>query len=311
MSEPKKILFIGLSCIGDVIMTTPVLQALHKVYPGATIDVVADPRSQELYQACPYVGRVYIKDKSRFLRGAPALLIELWKNYYDVVIDVRTDGLAYLVWAGQRYTKRQAIAYGPHAVEKTMGVIAGLHGHHPIPETTVWMKQRHHDFASGKLSGFTDKRRLLAICTGEPSKPAKNWTNEKWITFLNQNKNAFSGVVFVGGPNEHAATEIIKKQIELPFVDVVGSSLLETAAILQQVSLYIGPDSGLGHLASAVKTNTVSLFSSFTPEEYQPWGNNSASITGADHDARNIAVSEMEQTVARFLDTPAQRTKVL
>ncbi len=47
----ERILFITLSCVGDAVMTTPVLQTLHKKYPHALIDVVADKRSSILFYA--------------------------------------------------------------------------------------------------------------------------------------------------------------------------------------------------------------------------------------------------------------------
>ena len=90
----QKLLFVGLSCVGDAVMTTPVLQALHQVYPDAEIDIVADRRSWEIFEHCPYRGDIFYKDKQRFLRGAPALLKELLATRYDVVVDLRTDGLA-------------------------------------------------------------------------------------------------------------------------------------------------------------------------------------------------------------------------
>ena len=49
----KKILFIGLSCVGDVVMTSPILGILHEKFPNAIIDVVADYRSKNLYENLP------------------------------------------------------------------------------------------------------------------------------------------------------------------------------------------------------------------------------------------------------------------
>ena len=80
----KKILFIGLSSIGDVVMTTPVLQSLHKLYPEALFDIVTDKRSIGLYASYPFKGRLYLKDKSKPLRGVPDLLLKM-KNYWALL----------------------------------------------------------------------------------------------------------------------------------------------------------------------------------------------------------------------------------
>ena len=123
----NKILFIGLSSVGDVVMTTPVLTSLQNKYPEALFDIVVDKRGIELYKNFPKLNKLYIKDKDKLLRGVPDLLLRLWKNRYDIIVDVRSDGLAYLQRAKKRYTKWFARSYGPHAVEELMGVIATLH----------------------------------------------------------------------------------------------------------------------------------------------------------------------------------------
>ena len=53
----KKILFITLSNIGDVILTTPTLEALHFKYPNAIFDIVGDKRSRILFKYCPYINK--------------------------------------------------------------------------------------------------------------------------------------------------------------------------------------------------------------------------------------------------------------
>ena len=129
----NKILFIGLSSVGDVVMTTPVLASLQNEYPKALFDIVVDKRGIELYKNFPKLNKVYLKDKDKPLRGVPDLLLQLWKNRYDLIVDMRTDGLAYLLRAKKRYTKFFARSYGSHAIEDLMGIIAPLHGDRPIP----------------------------------------------------------------------------------------------------------------------------------------------------------------------------------
>lgn len=88
----NKILFVGLSCVGDVIMTTPVMQSLHTKYPEALFDIVTDKRAMQLYGNYPFLNKLYIKDKDKPLRGVPGLLLQLWKNRYDIIVDVRQMG---------------------------------------------------------------------------------------------------------------------------------------------------------------------------------------------------------------------------
>jgi ADP-heptose:LPS heptosyltransferase len=50
------------------------------------------------------------------------------------------------------------------------------------------------------------------------------------------------------------------------------TSLLEATAIMRQATLFVGNDSGLGHLASAAGIPSVTVFGPGRPERYRPWG---------------------------------------
>jgi lipopolysaccharide heptosyltransferase III len=295
----NKILFIGLSNVGDVIMTTPVLKALHTKFPDALFDIVADKRSMNLYGNYPFLNSLYLKDKNKPLRGVPALLAELWKNSYDIIVDVRSDGLAYLLRGKKRYTKFFSKSYGPHAVEEIMGVIQSLHGKSPIPETEIWLSNENRDYASKQLSVFSNKEKLLSLSVGDSRKPVKTLTTENFITLLRTHKNDFSGVIFLGNQFETEVTQEVCKDIEIPHINTLGNSLLDAAALIEKTCLYIGPDSGLGHIASAVNTATISFFSVMSPERFRPWGNNTTCITGKHNDARNISAVEVSDVIKR------------
>ena len=298
----KNILFIGLSSIGDVVMTTPVLQSLHNKYPDAIFDIVTDKRSINLYGNYPYLNNLYLKDKDKPLRGVPDLLLRIWKNRYDIIVDLRTDGLAYLLRSKKRYTKWTAKSYGPHAVEDLLGVIAKLHKDKPIPDTQIWLSDKNREYAIKELSVFNNKDRLLALSIGDPRKPAKSWLMDNYIELIDRHKNDFSGLIFLGDHSETEGTIKVTSKINMPYINTTGNSLLEAAALLERACLYIGPDSGLGHIASALKVPTISFFSVVRPERFRPWGDRAFCIVGANNDARNISVDEVSAAVKDFLN---------
>jgi lipopolysaccharide heptosyltransferase III len=298
----NKILFIGLSSVGDVVMTTPVLTSLQESYPEALFDIVVDKRGTGLYKNYPRLNKLYLKDKDRPLRGVPDLLSQLWKTRYDLIVDVRTDGLAYLLRSKKRYTKWFAKSYGPHAVEDLMGVIAKLHKNKPIPETSVWPSNSDRLYAENHVSQFIDKSKLLAISIGDNRKPEKTWPVEKFIALLNKHKDDFSGVIFLGNEFEAKETQEVISKITLKHINTVGNTLLEAAALIEKACLYIGPDSGLGHIAGAVGTPTISFFSLMKPERYRPWGKKAVCISGSESDARNIPLEEVSVAIRGILN---------
>jgi len=293
----NKILFIGLSNVGDVIMTTPVLKTLHDKFPTALFDIVTDKRAAQLYKNYPFINDLYLKDKNKLLRGVPVLLVQLWKSRYDIIVDVRSDGLAYLLRGRKRYTKWTAKSYGSHAVEEIMGVVHGLHGNEPIPDVELWLSEENRNYAKKELSFFDCDDKLLSMSVGDCRKPEKNLSADKYIDLLNKHKNNFSGVIFLGNEFEADITQEVCRNIDIQYINTVGNSLLDAAALIEQTCLYIGPDSGLGHIASAVNVPTISFFSVMSPERFRPWANNSTCIQGEHNDARNITVNEISNVI--------------
>lgn len=300
------ILFISLSCVGDAIMTTPLLQSLHLHYPGALIDIVGDRRSSSLFSRCPFAGEILDKDKSRPGRGVFELVGRLRRKRYDVIVDVRTELLAYLLRARRRYTKLGARPYGDHAVERLMGVIREIHGDAPLPPSCVWTNAADEARAQELLHPLKGER-WLALAAGAGGRAVKAWPEHNYIALANALAGVFSGVILLGTAEDRGVTAAIRAQLEIPFVDLAGkTSLLQAAAVLKRSAFFVGSDSGLGHVAAAADTPTLSFFSVDRPERVRPWGNQSLWLMGNDGDARNIPVADALAKVQSCMDAGKQ-----
>ncbi len=301
-ADTKQILFITLSCVGDAVMTTPVLQALHQACPAATIDIVADSRSDIIFWNCPYRGEIFYKHKDRFLRGAPALIRQLWGKRYDIIVDLRTDRLAYLLRGKKRYTKIKSQTYGPHAIESLMGIIKAVHGNQPLPATRIWLNEDHVIFARDKMGSMSGKH-VLAMgpgCGGKRQR--KFWPTKRYAQLANVLADIFDGVLLLGGSGDEKLTREIVEDLKLPSVDMCKqTSLLQAAALLQEAKMLVGSDSGLGHIAGAVNTATLTFFSTDAPERCLPWGPSASWLMGEGGDARNISVADAETKIREAL----------
>jgi len=301
LNQPThSILLVSLSCVGDAVMTTPVLEALHLAYPEARIDIVSDRRSESIYTHCPYRGTVFIKDKKLFMRGALALLKQVRKQEYDLIVDLRTDGLAYLCKGKKRLTKIHKQPYGKHAVEDLMGVIHSVHGQQQIPAPRVWLTENENVFADTALSGLPGKR-WLAFAPGNLN-DKKVWPAANYADLANALVDVIDGVILDGSPREKVATTEVGKKLNVPFVDLAGqTSLLQAAAVLGRASLFVGADSGLGHIAAAVGTPTLTFFSVDSPERVLPQGNRAMFITSPDDYTRSIQLDNVLAMARHFL----------
>jgi heptosyltransferase-3 len=287
----NKILFISLSNIGDAVMTTPVLQALHELYPEAVIDIVGDQRSSEIFKHCPYRGNIFHKQKNRFLRGVPALIKNLWAQSYDLIVDLRTDGLAYLLPAGKRYTKLNRIKAGAHSVQQHLGIISKIYQGDP-PQCHVWTSSIEKKFAEESLGKHSGKK-LLGLGTGANAEK-KIWSKENYLSLVEKVGNDFDAVIFLGDKRDKEHSDYISSKTDVPCINLCGrTSILEAVAIQQCLEFLVGNDSGLGHLASAAGIPTLTVFGTGEPDRYRPWGNKALWLVGEKQNINNIAVDDV------------------
>ena len=302
--EQGRALLISLSNIGDAIMTTPVLQALHDLYPDLRIDIVADRRSSEIFLHCPYRGRVFLKNKQGLLRGTARLLFELRRTRYSLVVDLRTELLAWLLRADKRFGKWQGRPYGVHAVERHMGVIHALHGERPIPSCRVWPGEDDAQFARQALQGHIGKK-LVGMGPGA-NWPGKIWSQENFLRLIEHLQERFDAVVLLGDEKDRAIAGQLTEHASMPCIDLCGrTTLLQASAVLREMSLFVGNDSGLGHMASGVNTPTITIFGPGNPARYRPWGPAALCATGSPADINTVTVENVLEHVAsieRFLD---------
>ncbi len=89
---------------------------------------------------------------------------------------------------------------------------------------------------------------------------------------------------------------------ELRVLDCCGKTdLLTTAALLEQADYFVGNDSGLGHLASAVGTPSFSVFGVGQPHRYRPWGDKALWLQDAEHNIANVTAQSVAEKIVSAL----------
>lgn len=283
----RRILFITLSNIGDAIMTTPALQLVHEVFPAASVDVVCDPRSHDIFIHCPFRGELILKDKQQGWRGTLQLIRRLRREAYDLIVDLRTDGLAWLLRARRRLTKRNATASGPHAVQQHAAVVAPLAGAR-LPKTRLWLDDAARDTARHRMTALRADD-VLAIAPGA-NWPAKIWPPERFRELADRVTDLVDGCVLVGNTGDRPLCSELAAGLKMPCLNLCGrTSLLEAGAVLERCTAFVGNDSGLGHLAAAAGTPTLTVFGPGHPARYHPWGPQSVWVASADQQIASLA----------------------
>jgi lipopolysaccharide heptosyltransferase II len=302
-------LLVQLDHLGDAVLSTTLLPPLRRRYPRASLEVLTSPWNQELFALAPEVDRVHVLAKNRFARPRRfgALTAMLWcgwrlrRRKIDLAIDVRGEfPLALMIWlSGARWRlgwdcggggflltdSPDYVADRPE-VESRRALLAAL-GIHPEPgeefapavspsevvrrRVAEWLDNAEGTHPTDAL----DRRLRIAVHVGAGT-PAKRWPDDHWrdlVAWLVVRLGA--EVVLVGGKEERIiARHITGRSPYRGVIDWTGQlGVAELAAVIGQSDLFVGADSGPAHLAAAVGTPAVVLFSGTNdPRQWRPWG---------------------------------------
>jgi ADP-heptose:LPS heptosyltransferase len=116
---------------------------------------------------------------------------------------------------------------------------------------------------------------FLACGMGAKS-DVQDWGLENWCRLLSSFSVEFpgAGLAIVGSADEHARGEIVGRLWHGPVANLSGSlAPRQSAAVLKRARLFAGHDSGPMHVAAAVQTPCVAIFSAHNlPGVWYPHG---------------------------------------
>ncbi len=268
--EPARLLVITLSNIGDVVLTTPVLEALAGHFPNTFIDIFADARSAQLLAAAPYVGDIFLYNKRAGWRERWRLLRALRRRRYRLVVDLRSSIVAYLLRAEQRLCKAGRRRPGLHAAEEHFATLAPLLAQRVPPPCRLHVTTADRELATQLLAPLPGER-WLALAPGA-NWPGKKWPRDHYRALLTLAAKSFDGTIILGSQTDAEDARSIVSDA-LPYVITAGTTELRTAAaVLSRAHAFVGNDSGLGHIAAAMGIPTLTPFGPGDPTRYRPWG---------------------------------------
>ena len=264
------ILFVSATRIGDAVLSTGLLSHLVERYPGARFTIGAGRVAAPLFEAVPRLECVIIIDKQRFGLHWLGLYGRVVRRRWDLVVDLRGSALAYLVLARERRVRGKGERSEARVIQ--LGRLFGLD---PPPAPHLWTSPVHEAAAARLVPAGAP---VLAIG------PAANWRGKTWraerFAELAQRLTAPVGVLpgarvaVLAAAHERAqAAPVLDAIVPERRIDLIGQTdLLTAAAVLKRCALFVGNDTGLMHMAAAVRVPTVGLFGPSAATHYAPWG---------------------------------------
>ncbi len=264
-----RILFITFTNIGDVVISTALLDRVLADYPDATVDIVGGKGALALFEGLPQKGELIPLVKQKKHMHYIDLYHKLKNINYDIIIDLRTPLLRYFLKGKKKigYNHQSRKNIGKHKAEQ----IASLWPSEREINLTCWPDEK----VESKIADFCPPDRLLVAIA-----PTANWIGKQWpqsyFNKLNLGEiNGLENALFIvlGAAHEHnTVKDFIKSLPQDRTKDLVGRTTLpEAYSWLKKADLFVGNDSGLAHLAAAAQTPTITLFGPTNENLYAPW----------------------------------------
>lgn len=270
----KKILVVAPQYVGDTILVIPFLRELRKNFSESTIDVVTKNAGKLVLSECPYVDNIYSKE-------------DLKPNFYDKAYVLKRSLSAGLLvkklkikdtigFGGQirEFILKKCVKYKPHEkheLEHFSDVLIadGI----DITDETLeyWTKD---EDVQNVQKYFTEGKKKALIVT-QSSTYVKNWTVDGFqdvINFLNDNN--FECFI-VGTEKEKDFNEQFKNVKNL----CGDLKFSEISALISQMDLIFGIDSGFCHMGTAFNKKVVALFGSTSLTQWGLRGENSHTLS--------------------------------
>lgn len=279
MLQPKTILHINVSRIGDTLLATPVIRALARRWPDAAITCLGHPKRVELLQHLPFVADVghITKNTARWMGRLPG-------KQYDLAVVHGFDEA--LIWYALRVAHkvvafRQADEALNHRLYRS--VVRPVLDSVPAVDIQLALTNaldiepagRYLSFALSPQEQQAALARLQAhsvigrkpviglMVESFPTKPYRDWPIQHFIATAQKILQHCPSAHFLllGGQLPPEKIQQMQQQLGERVTVFAGKlSLRETGGVMQKLDLYIGVDTGPTHLAGALGVPMIGLY---------------------------------------------------
>ncbi len=266
-----KVLIVRLSSIGDIVLCSPVVRVLYKA--GHEVHFLSKKSYVHLLEPSPYISKVLAFDENW-----GSLIREVKNEGYDVLIDLHKNlrTLRLKLFSGvksysfpkinlQKWMKvkfKRTKLPDVHIVDRYIKPIEvlGLNNDNEgldyfFPEDfefdwRSWLSQR----------GIEDN--YIAWVTGG-THSTKRLPEEKIVDFAEKSS---VNIVLIGGPEEMEMGDRISKKFDHVLNAAGYTSIPQSSALILHSQLVISNDTGMMHIAAALKKKIISLWGNTIPE---------------------------------------------
>ena len=305
-----RILVVRRDNIGDLVCTTPLLDALRARMPDAWIGALVNTYNAEVLSRNPALDAVYAYEKLKH-RDTRALSNVL--NRFGLWRELRAQRLDYVLV--------------PAATPRTLKLAAGLAPRWIItPPSQTGAHEVERSFSLGESFGVSGKPGPLRLYPDHETssekiaiavhisarRPAQRWPLERYAELVRAlQKDSRVMLLWAPGSKEdprHPGDDEAAARLasETKALAVPTLNLRTLISALSRAERVICPDGGAMHLAAALGKPVVALFGDSPVERWRPWGVPHRIVQPDSRDLRDLRVAPV---VGAYLDLAASGSR--
>ncbi|MBI4354779.1 MAG: glycosyltransferase family 9 protein [Candidatus Omnitrophica bacterium] len=288
--QPNRLLIVRLDRIGDVVLTTPVIQRLREAYPTAFIAMMVRPACRELLEGNPSLNEVISYDKDGRHHSWWSTIRFAWglRHYqFDTAIVVhptrRSHWIIWLAGIPRRIGYHRKDSWllthrlphrkqegSKHEAEYAMELlqVLGLEASQTLRPFVPVASTRAQEVDQRLAQRGIKAGETLVAVHPSASCLSKRWMPDRFAQVADQLIETYGvRVVLIAGSGDDARNaEAVERAMRHRPINMAGQlSVGELAALLKRCRLLISNDSGPVHVAAALGIPGVALFGRAQP----------------------------------------------
>jgi heptosyltransferase-2 len=273
-----KILIIQTAFIGDVVLATPLIEALKEKNPYSCIDFLVRKGNESLLSNNPKINKVLVFDKKKHkYRNMFRLIKKIRSQSYDYVVNAQRFFATGLITAFSGAKVKTGFKKNPLSFTFTHKIP------HKITKTGSIHEAERNLALLEPFAGKVFKKPVLYLSSQDEQvvpydyeyiciAPASIWLTKqfpfnKWRELINNLPQQYK-IYLIGSADDIALCEKIQQGYDTSRVIISAGqhTLLQSVALIKHAKMTFTNDSAPMHLASAINAPVTAVFCSTVPE---------------------------------------------
>ncbi|MGA7915763.1 MAG: glycosyltransferase family 9 protein [Candidatus Acidiferrales bacterium] len=291
LPQGAEILIIRLRSLGDLVLETPAIAALHSWRPDLRISVLVEPRFSAALEGNPAIAELLCSRGSTIetARNLRARRFPIVFNQHggprSAILTVFSGSRWRVGWKGHQYSFTYNVQvpdaqafYGADAVHTVEHRISQFYWtglpRGPIPNACVFPQPDAAESIARKLAekGIAPGAPYAVLQPGARV-PEMRWPIARYAELARWllERHGIASVVNLGAGDAEIAPGVRREMRDCAVIPDPPLDIRDLIALIARARIVIGDDSGPVHLAAALQRPSVAIFSVTDPVQWHPW----------------------------------------